>query len=525
MGSKENQIKHYSEKMLEVLDYFKVSGQYSYKGCEANVKAWLNNKNDLISHLRRHPDWNEEAKAIIFKCRCEIEGDWQRTKELFKKLYLYIISKIPADTIDKDWNRCTRKLLALTSNKCLSRYDAYELNWLINNYDAFDKRWRFEAGMKVSRVINKFFSRVLTKDGEIVDATKLTDEHEKDDRDYQSYDKLFAKLSDALNPPSKVQTIILSANILDFLTMSHGNSWSSCHYINDDSLYHDKGGEHTFRGCYKAGTLSYANDAVSMIFYALPEDCENTDYHLQQKIARQVFCYTDGMLLQSRLYPNHGSVVLNDWYRKIVQEILAQCYYFPNDWENKEMEDCHLAVYSDDYTYHYRDFIQYSDECTFSEVKNYSFLYCPTEPEHYKSAMSVGGTSYCIDCGKPKEDYTYNDERFDDCDEDECPTAYLQCETCHNIIICPICGKKIDRNSDSWRWFNGKRCCLEHLAYCDYHSKYELYDPEKHHPYSPRNYALEGEEIYVCEEGIESGLYCYNDDGKLVNATQSELPF
>lgn len=524
--SKENQIKHYTQKMLETLDYFKVSGRYSYKGCEANVKEWFENKADLISHLRRHPDWNEEAKAIIFKRKCEIENDWKKTLDLFDDLYLYIISKIPAKTIDEDWSRCTRKLRALTANKWLSEYDAYQLNWLVNDYDSFDKKWRFEVGMKVSRVINKFFSRVVTKDGEIVDATKLVDEHEKGDRDYQSYDKLFARLSDALNPPSKVQTIVLSANILDCLTMSHGNSWSSCHYINDDSLYHDKGGEYSYRGCYKAGTLSYANDSVSMVFYTLPEDCENTDYHLQRKTTRQVFCYKDGMLLQSRLYPNHGSIALNDWYRKIVQEILAQCYCFPNDWEEKEMEDCHLAVYSDDYTYHYRDFIHYIDECTFSEVKNYSFHYRPTEPEHYKSAMCVGGTSYCIECGKSKADHAFDDELFEECDYDELPTAYLQCEACHNIIVCPKCGKEMDRGSNSWRWCNGERYCLEHLVFCDYHSSYELRDFGKHYPFSPDTYTLEGEETCVCEEGIESGLYRYNDDGKLVRKIKrSELPF
>lgn len=125
MESKENQInqiKHYTQKMLETLDYFKVSGQYSYKGCEANVRAWLRNKNDLISHLRRHPDWNEEAKAIIFKRRCETENDWQRTKVMFDELYRYIASKIPK--IDEDWRRCIVKLRALTANKRLSRYDA-----------------------------------------------------------------------------------------------------------------------------------------------------------------------------------------------------------------------------------------------------------------------------------------------------------------------------------------------------------------------------------------------------------------
>lgn len=47
---------------------YKYEKSFSEKGVMADLTAWQTAKADLISLLRRHPDWNEAEQAIIFDC-------------------------------------------------------------------------------------------------------------------------------------------------------------------------------------------------------------------------------------------------------------------------------------------------------------------------------------------------------------------------------------------------------------------------------------------------------------------------
>lgn len=70
---------------------------------------------------------------------------------------------------------------------------------------------------------------------------------------YPNYNHDFAVIADAVNPLKNTQVAILSVNPCDFLKMSYGEGWDSCHHV----------GHH---GCYHAGTQSYIMDSSSMIF-------------------------------------------------------------------------------------------------------------------------------------------------------------------------------------------------------------------------------------------------------------------
>jgi len=69
---------------------------------------------------------------------------------------------------------------------------------------------------------------------------------------YPNYNHDFAVIADAVNPLKNTQVAILSVNPCDFLKMSYGEGWDSCHHV----------GHH---GCYHAGTQSYIMDSSSMI--------------------------------------------------------------------------------------------------------------------------------------------------------------------------------------------------------------------------------------------------------------------
>jgi len=119
--------------------------------------------------------------------------------------------------------------------------------------------------------------------------------------------KLFAKLiqEDSLNieyskilQEAKPLSIYLGIRPIDFLTMSDGNSWSSCHSISAG-------------GCYQTGGMSLSNDQYSIIAWAGEE---------LGKEWRQVF-YVDPkqkLIVASRAYPatNSGATELIKRYLK-----------------------------------------------------------------------------------------------------------------------------------------------------------------------------------------------------------------
>ena len=47
---------------------YKYEKSFSEEGVMTNLTAWQTAKADLLSLLRRHPDWNEDEQAIIFDC-------------------------------------------------------------------------------------------------------------------------------------------------------------------------------------------------------------------------------------------------------------------------------------------------------------------------------------------------------------------------------------------------------------------------------------------------------------------------
>ena len=62
----------YTKKALKLFDNLSVEGDYTEYGIKKNVEAWLTNKAPLFDLLRKHPNWNEEAKAIIIPAFKEV---------------------------------------------------------------------------------------------------------------------------------------------------------------------------------------------------------------------------------------------------------------------------------------------------------------------------------------------------------------------------------------------------------------------------------------------------------------------
>ena len=189
----------------------------------------------------------------------------------------------------------------------------------------------------------------------------------------KDYNKLFAQYADMVTDGKRNLYFVISLNPLDYLTMSVGVSWRSCHHIRE--------------GSYKAGCESYMLDSTSIITYVvntLADTC---------KIYREMFHCKGTTIIQSRIYPqgNDGATDLYKHFRGIVQEEFAKLFNLPsNQWVFKSG----TSSYSNIVTHvgkHYRD-LNYHDDCA---------IFYPVG--HTKETnMIIGHDCICPYCGRPQ---------------------------------------------------------------------------------------------------------------------------
>lgn len=439
----------YNTEVKDVLEKYNIN--YTMSGIEDNLNEWQRNKAGLINLLRKHPNWNEEALAVIFEVKENREIDNRQVREYRGNIYnLACLLGMTKEIQDNFyWALC-----AATD----------EYNKILLSECSVERIKQHSGvicvpGQKTSRIINK----ICKKFG--------IDKHPE-------FNARFAKLADSLNPLQVKKTALLSVHPCDYLEMSNrNNSWSSCHCLTD--------------GGYSAGTLSYMNDGVSMIFYTVDENV-TSDYYKAPKRTREVFCYGDGVLLQSRLYPKTHDEATKDVYRNIVQQTITACLNVPNLWILKKEQ---TAV--DQYCQTHSDAMHYTDY-TYNDYKaNVSLLKSVYDENNN---IYIGYTAYCVDCSEELRE----------------PDG-IACEYCGgNRCTCADCGETI--YEDNVRWVGGEPYCNDCVSYCGYCNEYTRDDMRDVHD-------RRGNQITVCEnchddyfdycEGCEEDYH--RDNGSYIN--------
>lgn len=369
---------------------YKYEKCFSEHGVNANLKAWAENKGALIDLLRHHPNWNEQELAIIFDLSVsrEIERDVVdeckfALRELVDEVGLSREQRLSFDAA----------LLAATSE--------YSKTPAENNIETIKAIGGIKCavGQKTSRIIGRLCS------------------HFGIDR-HRLYNQVFARLADAFNPLQVQKTGVLSVHPCDFLEMSNkDNTWSSCHGL-------DHGG-------YQSGCLSYLADAVTMIFFTVDDDVKS-NFYKHPKRSRQIFCYTDNLLLQSRLYPDDNNEQCEQ-YRGLVQKAIADCLRAPNLWTIKskpdETAECFTTVKD---SRHYADYNYYRRVSLLKGAERYGNL-------------QIGHPSLCVCCGQPFRN------------------GSLKC-TCENLVVCADCGQTV--SASNARYSDGAYYCNVCLHIC-----------------------------------------------------------
>lgn len=400
------------------------------------IDTWAEQKADLIALFKKHPNYVEGKFMIAFNsnwCR-EIDKlgsckfcTWinnnilniqynfsDEVREIRKNEAQYIIRRNP-----EFYNNLYK--LTIGTDFLYYNYDVFARQFVNKTCaDLFNKispSLHFSEGMKMSRAINKICHWL--------GIDKLPE-----------YNKEFAKYADSVNPLKIMRHTIISINPIDYLTMSFGNSWASCHTIDKENR---RGMPDTYEGQYSSGTISYMLDEVSMVFYTISAEYDGDDYFFEPKINRNMFHYGEDKLIQGRLYPQGNDYNAEDTYkdiREIVQKVMADCLGIPNYWVVKKGAD-EADRYVKSKGTHYKDY-QYYDNCTLSRPKGI---------EDNDKYITVGHNPICIECG-----YEHNIEDNINC--------------CHfQGYYCEECGEEIDE--DDVIWIDENPYCRNCVSWCE----------------------------------------------------------
>ena len=236
------------------------------------------------------------------------------------------------------------------------------------NAEHMNEKYKVRDGMKTSRA----FNRVCAFYG--IDKAK-------------KYNKLFAEYADMVSGLKRKLKFFISVNPIDYLTMSFGVNWASCHTIDKENR---RNMDNSYSGMYCGGTVSYMLDSTSIVTFVhnhVPTDWEDG------KIYRCMFHYGKDILVQGRVYPqgNDGRTDLYKVFRNYVQNVLTPILGLTDTvWRKKEDGDVSGNV--DSYGVHYRDYTNF-ENCNVSYPRERS--------ESRDNVINIGHSGICANCGKP----------------------------------------------------------------------------------------------------------------------------
>ncbi|MCL1986691.1 MAG: hypothetical protein FWG64_01800, partial [Firmicutes bacterium] len=257
-------------------------------------------------------------------------------------------------------------------------------------------------GQKLSKVLSKIFAKTH------VDKVS-------------SYQKIFAKMSDLVNHGNEKsdEQLIISLHPCDYLTMSNGNSWTSCHSLKNKSTgnslpVRQAGGE------YSAGTLSYMNDTCTAIAYTLARIPAVNEplWHVPKKSRVVVYFdfpvgfFVGKVYLPVRQAGGDSSHFTVTNFAETIGGCLKSAFDCTSDnakFHRLEEQKVHKTPYS----------LHYIDYCVAFTVNSQKTIDCET-----------GQPAYCVECGKTLK-----------------KTNKLSC--CHEIINCHCCKQPTQKRNMS----------------------------------------------------------------------------
>ena len=450
--------------MTSLLDEY----DYTYNESALNkiIDEWACQKEELITAFKNHPNYIEGKFLIAF------DTDFDRRinpsaiysfVEWLEEEAIEMVEGLPEEINNQRLDERCRYLPSKLYDFLISDLRGIQVKSIdaetASKINALIPSIRASNGQKTSRVINKICTHLGYNK-------------------HPNYNREFARYADALNPLAIKRHTVLSLNPLDYLTMSFGNSWASCHTIDKTNK---RGMPNSYQGQYSTGTMSYMLDPSSMVFYTVDKSYDGTDYWTQPKINRQMFHWGQEKLVQGRLYPQDNDSFRDEYtaYRNIVQNIMATILNIPNLWTIKRGTDA-ASRYISSYGTHYRDYESFSN-CSLSRIQG----------SENECVLIVGADPICIECGDRHD----GSENINHCNDG--------CE------YCADCGARLYDEDDEY-WIGDHCYCRDCVSWCDncqeYHRDEETY--------------IADEEIYVCDYCLDRYFARCDDCGEYVRSDE-----
>lgn len=442
--------KEEKEKIVNDMRELLIEYDYNYEmfALETIVDEWADQKAELISAFKKHPNYIDGKFMIAFN------SDFERTFDKaaitkFGKWLMYVIREYKDGVPD-----------------CIKARQEFEIQYLPDDLFSFfvsldehikERTLSKELTDFLNQIIPEIRPHIGEKTSRVINKICTYLGYNK----HPEYNREYAKFADGLNPLVIKRHTILSINPLDYLTMSFGNSWASCHTIDKNNK---RNMPNYYSGCYSSGTISYMLDGSSMVFYTVDAKYDADEYWTQPKINRQMFHWGEEKLVQGRLYPQDNDDDSDAYapYRNIVQQIVSTVFDFPNLWTLSRGSDA-ASRYIMSRGTHYRDYQHYAN-CTLSKKSGTT----------NENQFIVGHDPICVECGEEHN----NEENINCCT--------------NGRYVCSDCGCVLDE--DEVRWVGDDAYCCDCATYCECCDTYERNNDTTW---------IECEDRYVCNDCLE----------------------
>lgn len=435
---------------------------------------------EMINFADRAPSAYQPVR-FAGRTRDELAEDLNRIQRIKRRFYFNTEHLYDITISNDDFRKGTgireviRTIKSKTENT-LDEYFASLLNEVAIPFFPLDKegkrivKVRFATGQKTSKAISKFFSLVGEefvgyKQMETVQWTDQSGNSHEREKD-MGWNGKFSAYGDGINPIKVKRHTYLSINPLDYLTMSFGNGWSSCHTIDHENT-RPNNGSHTYHGCYQSGTLSYMLDGASIVMYTTREDIDESRPWAMDKINRCMFHLGKEKFVQGRTYPdgrdnpnNEEAATIASCFRNIFQRVISECWNVSNMWTIRRNN----SHYTTSFGTHYRDYLTYNDTCT-------SLLKGSTNED----TVHIGHNPICPVCGVEhgREDSLHCGDDHECVNDD----SHVECASCSRMIRA----EEAIYDPDRERYYCDGECANnEGCYYCEndgeWHSLNVFYD-------------------------------------------------
>lgn len=453
----ENERNYLLTNMENLLDEYNYT--YSDHALNRIIDVWVEQKGELIEAFKKHPNYVEGKFMIAFDTNYERDINLKAVVSFGRWLQWPIMAyakELPTDIMQQ--------------KEDVNQYLPNRLyNFLVWSHSYQTRFLTEEAAVEINEMMPSIRARKGEKTSRVINRICIYLGYNK----HPDYNREYAKFADALSPMVIKRHTILSINPLDYLTMSFGNSWASCHTIDKQNK---RDMPNSYEGQYSSGTVSYMLDKSSMVFYTVDASYQGNEYWYQPKINRQMFHWGEEKLVQGRLYPQDNDDDNDAYtpYRQIVQEIISTIFDLPNLWVVKKGSDI-ASKYILSRGTHYRDYTHYSN-CSLSRIKD----------SVNESCFTVGHGPICIECGW-----------------EHSTGENINC--CHSGYVCADCG--CDISEDEMVEIDGEYYCRDCCHWCN------CCDDWVHEDVT----WIESEEIYVCESCLDNYYVQCDSCGEYVN--------